>query len=169
MTEAARIQLFQEWLGRHRGLIFKVVRAHAGTAFDQDDLFQEIVTQLWNSLPRYRGEAAETTWIYRVALNCALAWWRREGRERRRREEAQAQATALTATEPPDPRLAWLYEQLAQLDPLDRSLALLLLDGLSYREMSETLGLSESHVGVRLHRLKQHLSQLAQQHYRHGL
>ncbi|MBS0660504.1 MAG: sigma-70 family RNA polymerase sigma factor [Verrucomicrobia bacterium] len=167
MTDSERLQLFQEWLGRHRGLIFKVVRAHARAASDQDDLFQEIATQLWNSLPRYRGESAETTWIYRVALNTALAWSRRAWREQRRSEEMAQALPALTSATKPDPRLEWLYEQLAQLESVDRALALLLLDGLSYREMSETLGLSESHIGVRLHRLKQQLSQLAQAHFRH--
>ena len=69
-TEQQRI--FEEWLGLHSGLLFKVVRAYAFNSHDQDDLFQEITAQLWNSVPGYRGDSALPTWIYRVALYSAI-------------------------------------------------------------------------------------------------
>ena len=75
-------RIFEEWLTQHRGLLFKVVRAYAFKPHDQDDLFQEITTQVWNSVPNYRGDSAVTTWIYRVALYSAMAWSRKERRHR---------------------------------------------------------------------------------------
>lgn len=77
MDEDKQKQTFDDWLAQHRGLIFKVVRAYAFTPPDQDDLFQEITTQIWSSIPQFRGNSAVTTWLYRVAWNTALAWLRK--------------------------------------------------------------------------------------------
>jgi RNA polymerase sigma-70 factor (ECF subfamily) len=170
MDEPAQRRIFEAWLSRHRGLLFKVVRAYTFTSHDQDDLFQEIVTQVWNSIPRYQAKSAETTWLYRVALNTALAWSRRERRHRGRTQALNGVEPALLpAAHPPDRRLSWLYEQIAQLDHVDRSLTLLLLDGFSYREMAETLGITESNVGVKINRIKAHLTKLSQEGPNHGL
>ena len=73
---------FRQWLGEHTGLLLKVVRSFAEGPADQDDLFQEILLQVWLSLPNFRDESKPTTWLYRVALNTALAWKRREKKRR---------------------------------------------------------------------------------------
>ncbi len=82
MTAQEREAIFRRWLAAHLGLILKVVRGCAAAPPDQDDLFQDICLQIWQSIPAFRGEARETTWIYRVAFNTALAW--RRGEQRRR-------------------------------------------------------------------------------------
>lgn len=170
MDDAAQQRIFQDWLSRHRGLLFKVVRAYAFRPHDADDLFQEIVTQVWNSIPRFRAESAETTWLYRVALNTALAWTRKERRLRGSTENLEgAEPALLPAPHRPDRRLDWLYEQIARLDHVDRSLTLLLLDGFSYRDMAETLGITESNVGVKINRIKAQLIKLSQEGPNHGL
>ncbi len=155
MNRREQQRIFDEWVGRHRGLLFKVVRAHAFTPQDRDDLFQEIATQVWRSIPSFRSESAVTTWLYRVALHSAIAWARKE---RRHRDGVQALAQherpLLETARNDDRRLEWLYDQIAQFDQIDRALTLLLLDGFSYREMAATLGLSESNVGVKIHRIK---------------
>lgn len=170
MDEEKQKRTFDDWLAQHRGLIFKVVRAYAFTPPDQDDLFQEIATQIWNSIPQFRGNSAVTTWLYRVALNTALAWLRKE---RRNRHHLQAISDSEFVLEVPvratNARLDWLYEQIAQLDHVDRSLTLLMLDGFSYREMAETLGISESHVGVKLNRIKAQLITKSQETRDHEL
>jgi RNA polymerase sigma-70 factor (ECF subfamily) len=113
---------------------------------------------------------AETTWLYRVALNTALAWSRKERRHRGRTELLNGTEPALRMTEHrPDRRLGWLYEQIAQLDYVDRSLTLLLLDGFSYRDMAETLGITESNVGVKINRIKAHFTKLSQEGTHDGL
>ena len=137
---------------------------------DRDDLFQEIATQVWNSIPRFRGESTVTTWLYRVALNSALAWSRKESKHRDRMKPLEGEESALSETSrTKDPRLSWLYEQIARLDHVDRSLTLLLLDGLSYREMAETLGISESHVGVKINRIKNYLKGLTKEEQPYGV
>jgi RNA polymerase sigma-70 factor (ECF subfamily) len=69
---------FRQWLGEHTGLLVKVARSFAEGPADQDDLFQEILLQVWLSLPNFRDDSKPTTWLYRVALNTALAWKRSE-------------------------------------------------------------------------------------------
>jgi len=164
MEQREQERIFDEWLSEHQGVLFKVVHAYAFASHDRDDLFQEIITQMWNSIPRFRGDAAVTTWLYRVALNSALAWSRRERKHRVRTESLEMNESALRETSlTRDPRLAWLYEQIAQLDHVDRSLTLLLLDGFSYREIAETLGISENYVGVKINRIRSHLKNLTKE------
>src|SRR5450755_2871328 len=81
MTEQHQEAIFRRWLDAHLGLMLKIVRGCAAPQ-DQDDLFQDVLLQLWSSIPAFRGDAKETTWIYRVAFNTALAW--RRGEQRRR-------------------------------------------------------------------------------------
>jgi RNA polymerase sigma-70 factor, ECF subfamily len=170
MEEREQERIFDEWLKRHKGLLFKVVHAYGFTPHDRDDLFQEIATQIWNSIPRFRAESAVTTWLYRVALNSAPAWSRKERRHRDGKQLLESNEFALRETSRvKDRRLDWLYEQIAQLDHVDRSLTLLLLDGYSYREMAETLGISESYVGVKINRIKTRLTNLTKEEQRHGI
>jgi RNA polymerase sigma-70 factor, ECF subfamily len=92
--------------------------------------------------------------MYRVALNTALAWRRKERKHGQAREDIEAVNVVLAAPSGRDPRLEWIYERIAELDDANRSLALLMLDGFSYRDMSQILGLSESNVGVKINRIK---------------
>ena len=121
-------------------------------------MFQEIAFQVWRSIDAFTGKSAASTWIYRVALNTALAWDRTEKRREGTAERLAAQAELLHGPEERDPRLDWIYEKIAELNDVDRSLCLLMLDGFSYREISQILGISESNVGVKLNRLKEILS-----------
>ncbi len=159
MEEREQAERFDRWLREHQGLLFKVVRAYAATPPDQEDLFQEIAVQLWNSIPGFRQDSAETTWIYRVALYTALAWSRKEKKHRDKKEPLEGvEHTLLAPSQARDGRLDWLYEQIRGLNEVDRSLTLLMLDGFSYREIAATLGISESNVGVKINRIKKILS-----------
>lgn len=170
MAESEQIQIFDEWLKKHKGLFFKIVRAYAFTRHDQDDLFQEISIQVWNSIPNFRGDSTVSTWIYRVALYSAIAWARQEKKHQDGKQPLTEFEHTLTETAKiKDSRLDWLYEQISQLNEIDRSLTLLLLDGFSYKEMAAILGISESNVGVKLNRIKKHLTQKSQETVNHGI
>ncbi|MFP6762849.1 MAG: RNA polymerase sigma factor [Planctomycetaceae bacterium] len=174
MTDAMKAneqkRIFEEWLTQHRGLLFKVVRAYAFNPHGQDDLFREITNQVWNSVPNYRGDSAVTTWIYRVALYSAMGWSKRE---RRHRENHQAigadDRPLLQPSSLENPQLDWLYEQISHLDEIDRSLTLLMLDGFSYREIGDTMGISQSHVGVKLNRIRKRLIAQSKKEPKHGV
>ncbi len=157
MTAKEQQAIFDDWLARHKGLLFKVVRAYAFTAMDQDDLFQEISIQVWHSIRGFRHACAESTWLYRVSLNTAVRWSRKEHKHI---PSASLEQVAHVLQERPaqaDERLAWLYEQIQRLDPIDRSVTLLLLDNCSYKEMAAILGITESNVGVKINRIKKYL------------
>jgi len=159
MTEQVQSQVFNDWLKDHKGILFKVVRAYGANLEDQEDLFQEMAVQVWRSVPKFRNDCAVTTWMYRIALNTALKWSSKERKHQEGREGIDQKAHVLTEQSGfADERLDWLYEQIARLDNVDRSLCLLLLDGFSYKEMSKIVGISESYVGVRINRIKKHLT-----------
>ena len=162
MHTSEQKQVFDSWLADHKGLFFKVVRAYAFTPHDQDDLFQEICVQIWQSIPDFRGEAKASTWIYRVALYTAMAWSRGEKKHHKQTQPlASVEHTLLANERAQDGRLDWLYEQIGQLNTVDRSLCLLMLDGYSYNEMAELIGISASNVGVKIHRIKLQLTHAA--------
>jgi len=155
---------FRQWLGEHTGLLLKVVRSFADGPADADDLLQEILLQVWMSLPRFRGQSKPTTWLYRVALNTALAWKRRESKHRRRSRslplvpEIVDESAGAGEQQAEREALDRLYAAIRSLEPAKRALVLLYLDGLAYSEMAEVTGLSETNVGVRLNRIKKELA-----------
>ena len=163
-SDGSREAVFRRWLKEHTGLVFKVARTFAPGDADRDDLVQEILLQLWRSLPRFEGKASESTWVYRVALNSALAWHRNE----HKRRTAQIQSPAIEELPGPDDPsarereelVANLYAAIRRLPKVDAALVLLYLDDLSYREMAEVLGLSETNVGVKLNRVRKTLADL---------
>ena len=166
MLAAERNRVFESWIDAHKAILFKVARVYGATHSDREDLFQEIALQVWHSVEAYRGDCAATTWIYRVALNTALSWSRKERKHGQGRQDIEAATGLLTAPSGRDPRLEWIYQRIAELDEANRSLALLMLDGFSYREMSQILGLSESNVGMKIHRIKASLAaQLAKEEH----
>jgi len=166
MTSEEHEQRFRQCLADHANIMWKVVRAFAVTRQDQEDLLQETALQLWRSLPTFRGEAKTSTWIYRVAFNTALVWKRSETRRNAKHESfihlnALEEATSGQPAGSPDEEMVQqLYDAIRQLPKLDASLALMHLDGLSYREMSEVLGITESNVGVKLNRIRKQLAEM---------
>lgn len=155
MTENEHRRIFNEWLDRHKALLYKVVRAYARDDMDRDDLFQEIAIQVWRSVTSFRKESAVSTWLYRIALNTAIKWTKKERRQPPR--DVLENAGHLLSEQLHDDRLTWLYEEIYQLDEVDRSIALLLLDGFSYKEMASMLGITETNVGVKINRIKKSL------------
>jgi RNA polymerase sigma-70 factor, ECF subfamily len=165
MTAHEQEAIFRRWLDAHLGLMLKVVRGCAAAPPDQDDLFQEVCLQIWRSIPAFRGEAKETTWIYRVAFNTALAWRRGERRRREGHEtflkfdDSPQSQPSHAETLPEKEIVEQLYAAIRQLPKVDASLALMHLDGLSYAEMAEVLGVSENYIGVKLNRLRNQLAE----------
>ena len=164
MTVQEQEIIFRRWLNEHLGLMLKVVRGCATAPQDQDDLLQDILLQIWSSIPSFRGEAKETTWIYRVAFNTALAWRRGEQRRRKGHEtflkldtSPQVQPSHVDSL-PEREIVEQLYAAIRQLPQVDASLALMLLDGLSYQEMADVLGISENYIGVKLNRIRKQLA-----------
>lgn len=150
----------------NRGRILRLCRVYAWNASDQEDLYQVILVQIWRSLPGLRDNAVVNTWLYRVALNTAISFVRKQkpGRNAiameethlREWERSQIQSDAVAG----QARLDRLYEALDKLSKVEKALVTLHLEDLSYEEIGAVLGLDASHVGVTLHRAKKKLSNL---------
>ena len=125
---------FQTLLEQHRRLLYKISRLYARTDADREDLAQEITTQLWRAFPTFDGRVQFSTWMYRVALNVAISFARREHTRARFTiaDDEQMLEVAGAAGEPLE--VAELYARIARLDPLDRALVMLYLDGCSHRD-----------------------------------
>jgi RNA polymerase sigma-70 factor (ECF subfamily) len=147
---------FTALIRRHGALIHKIAFAYCREPADRDDLVQDIAAQLWRSRERYDPRFAHTTWIYRIALNVAISFYRRERRHRDQRAAIDDHPIAVAPIEPA-PELARLLRGIAALGPLDRALVVLYLEGSDHAAIAEVLGISISNVGTKLGRIKARL------------
>lgn len=162
MTNDEHHRLFESWLGQHAGVLHHVANGFAEGA-DRHDLMQELLLALWRAVPIFRGGAQPVTFIYRVAHNAALTWKRSQRNYRKQVDRFESMAIGETFSAPTSAvregeALQHIYAAIRELPPVDRSLILLHLDGLSYAEIAGIHGFTEGNVGVRLTRLKQKLT-----------
>ena len=152
---------FESRISEHEPLILKVCRMYAYTHTDRQDLFQEIVIQLWRSYPRFKGDAKFSTWLYRVALNTAITRLRK-------------QKDFITSVEPEklpvhpqveysdedEEQLKDLYDAIAMLNEVEKAIVMLFLEDKTYEEMEEILGINQGNLRVKMSRIKDKLRQL---------
>lgn len=140
-------------------MLARVARGFTDNDADRDDLLQDILVALWQALPQFKAQAKLSTYVYRVAHSTALNWKRSRQRYRRKVERFALAPAAVDEPAGTDrERLDWLYARIRELPPTDRTLIMLYLDKVSYADIAEITGLTESNIGVRLHRIKQQLS-----------
>jgi RNA polymerase sigma factor (sigma-70 family) len=153
---------FEQQVRMHEALLHKVCRLYAHTDADRQDLFQEIVIQLWRSYPKFRGEAKRSTWMYRVALNTAITGLRRKKDFINSYDPATLPVhladdnSALLKEE----KLQEMYVAIAQLNEVERAIVMLYMDDKSYEEMEEILGMAQGNLRVKMTRIKEKLRQL---------
>ncbi len=153
-------------MNENRNRILRVCRVYAWNSADQDDLYQEILFQIWRSLPGLKENQFANTWLYRVAINTAISFVRKRASGSERiihfgpadlaRTIESRQATEVRA----DDRLATLCAAIYKLDPLEKALVTLFLEDLTYQQIAEATGMTANNVGVMLHRAKKKLSGL---------
>ena len=144
---------FERLVRQHKRTIYTVCYLFSHDNAEVDDLFQEILIRMWNGFDSYEGRSDARTWIYRVAFNAALNW----NKKQRRRIETVPLTVDIDPYEANDPstqQIRELYDRISHLDLVDRSLILLWLEGVSYVEIGAIVGITASHVGVRLLRIK---------------
>jgi len=158
LSKASAQDRFLTMLDEHKKILYKVASSYCRSTADRPDLVQEIVVQLWRSFDRYDESYRFSTWMYRIALNVAISFYRGEARRSRHTVPAEDSILEIAAEEPAeDGGLQLLYELIAELDELDRALILLYLDGNRYDTIAEILGISETNVGTKISRIKQRL------------
>ena len=155
---------FHELVTENRDRLLRVCRVYVWNSADQDDLYQEVLLQIWRGLPNLKKDQFANTWLYRVAINTAISFVRKrassisrvvhfEHADLTRTVESQQPAELKT-----DDRIADLYTAIYKLDPLEKALVTLFLEDFTYEQMAEATGINANKVGVMLHRAKKKLS-----------
>jgi len=146
-------------------MLYKVCRLYCFSEYDRQDLFQEIIVQLWKSYPKFRGESKFSTWLYRIALNTAIS----DLRKQRRRitpldpDHLPAQLQDMQYPRQQEEQVQQLYAAINQLTEVEKALVMLYLEDKSYDEMEEILGINQNNLRVKMNRIKEKLRQLTKE------
>lgn len=150
---------FLEKVYQHQPIIHKVCRLYRDIKEDRDDLFQEIIYQLWKSYPAFKGNAKFSSWMYRISLNTAMVTFRKP-KLNTMNVESFPEQPVLPETEAEDSDEERLFTAIRKLDASERAIVSLYLEDMSYAEIAGIIGISENYVGVRLNRIKHKLKHL---------
>ncbi len=156
--------LFELIVQENRHRIYRVCRAYLPDPDDANDLYQEILLKIWLNLDSFRGEAQQSTWLFRIALNTAIVY-----RKKQQRQPVPLPKDILQFPENNSDKahkeqqellLEKLHACITQLENHDRLLISLVLEEMSYKDIAEVLGITLNHVGVKINRIKQKLADL---------
>ena len=149
---------FVNLIEQNKALIYKFCYMYANETETPDDLFQEVVINLWKSFPDFRGESKVQTWIYRISLNTCITFLRKSGKRPKMQALTDEQ---LEYTESGDmSSIKELYSLINKLNAFEKAIILLYLEDRSYDEIAQIVGITKSNVGVRISRIKEKLSQM---------
>ena len=143
----------------NQGIIYKVCKMYRDTREDQEDLFQEIVLQLWKSYPKFRGESKVSSWMYRIALNTAIAIFRKNKIELEFNEKIPKEHHS-KYKETPSENEERLFDAIRTLNKAERAIIALYLEDYPYNEIGEIIGITENYVGVKISRIKEKLKNI---------
>lgn len=154
----------QEFLNRieiHKGILYKVSKMYMDNSDDQQDLFQEIVCQLWKSYDSFRNESQFSTWMYRVAVNTAIVFLKKEKRKVDKYEIASDNIKEdENDSHIKESQLDHFYKAVQKLEKIDKAIIFYQLEGFSHKEIGQNLGISEGNARVKLNRAKEKLKEI---------
>ena len=159
MGKQEQQQFFQEIIEQHKGLLFKVARAYCPNEDDRQDLIQEMMIQIWQSIHKYNDQFKISTWLYRISLNVAISFYRKNT-TRANKYTVLNEQTAQIPTEDKtenEQQLNLLEQFISELKEIDKALMILYLEDKSHAEIAEILGMSVSNVGTKIGRIKDKL------------
>jgi RNA polymerase sigma-70 factor, ECF subfamily len=158
---ATEEEKFTSLINQHQGLIHKVCIMYENDPDIRNDLFQEIVIQLWKSFASFRGEAKITTWMYRIALNTAISGFRKRSRniktEDIRETHFNISDSGEDNREEDFQKLQWAIQHLSEIE---RAMIMMALEEVPYEEIAETIGITQNNVRVRMNRIREKLRKL---------
>ena len=157
---------FSQLIRNNQGLIIKVSRLYTNTLEDEEDLFQEIVLQLWKSYDTFKGDSKISTWMYRVALNTAITLFRKKSRSPQTDELQDFHYKDYLEDDDAEKRqkISLLYKVIKMLPNVERAIVMMYLDDVPYRDIAENLGITEVNARVKMNRLKKTLKELMEKH-----
>lgn len=158
-------QEFSQLINDNQGLIIKVSRLYTNTLEDEQDLFQEIVLQLWRSYDTFKGQSKISTWMYRVALNTAITLFRKKTKSPKTDELHDFHYQGFDEIDDEkQQQISLLYKVIKMLPKVERAIVMMYLDDLPYKDISENLGITEVNARVKMNRLKKTLKVLMEKH-----
>lgn len=158
MTQPEFVQMIHD----NNGLILKVCNLYAATAQDRQDLYQEIVIQLWRGIHKFRNQSKLSTWMYRVALNTAISDYRKQ-RRTITTSDLQLFSNDVADTSvyiEKEEKLKSLYKAISHLQEIEKAIVMLYLDDKTYQEMEDILGINQNNLRVKMNRIKEKLREL---------
>lgn len=153
---------FVKQLDENQNIVHKICRLYTNDQHAHNDLFQEVTVQLWRAYPKFRGDAKFSTWMYRVALNTAITLYRKSTRRVKTQDYESVQFKIEDRQEEDEQmeQLTLLYGAVKQLNDIEKALVFLYLEDKNYREISETMGISEVNARVKMNRIKTKLTNI---------
>ena len=162
---SAKEKEFSQLLKDNQGLIIKVSRLYTNSIEDEQDLFQEIVLQLWRSYDTFKGQSKISTWMYRVALNTAITLFRKKTKSPQTDELQDFHYKDFVEDdEEKQQQISTLYKVIKILPNVERAIVTMYLDDLPYKDIAENLGITEVNARVKMNRLKKTLKELMEKH-----
>jgi len=159
VDEKEQRQRFQETIEQHKGILFKVARTYCQNEDDRQDLIQEMMMQIWQSFNKYNDQYRISTWLYRISLNVAISFFRKNMTRAKRYTVLDEQTTNIPNEDKTviEQQLILLEQFIKELKELDKALMILYLEEKSHSEIAEILGMSASNVGTKIGRIKDKL------------
>ena len=150
---------FEEMLREHKNTIYTVCYMFSKDQEEVNDLFQEVVINIWKGMPSFKGESNVKTWIWRISFNTCISL----GRKKKRAEKVPLSMVIdlFNDGNSETRQMKQLYERIHRLQPFDRAIVLLWLEGLPYDEIGAIVGISTKNVSVRLYRIKEELKNMS--------
>ncbi len=150
---------FAQLIKDNQGLIIKVSRLYTNSLEDEEDLFQEIVLQLWRSYGSFKGNSKISTWMYRVALNTAITLFRKKSKSPLTNELDINHKDFVEDDDEKQQQISLLYTVIKTLPNIERAIVMMYLDDLPYKDIAENLGITEVNARVKMNRLKKTLKE----------
>ncbi|MCD9618929.1 RNA polymerase sigma factor [Chryseobacterium gleum] len=153
---------FLKLVNRHKGIVYKASRIYADSVEDREDLQQEILIQLWKSYQNFKGNSEFSTWMYRVAINTAITYLKKEKQRSGSHTEVPHHFEVQQEDYNPakDRQLEIFYSAVQELNPLEKAVIFYFMEGMSHKEIGNNLGLSEGNARVKLSRTKEKIQQI---------
>jgi RNA polymerase sigma factor (sigma-70 family) len=151
---------FELIIEKNKGIIYKVANSYCKDVDDRKDLVQEIIIELWKSFKRYDHSSKLSTWMYRVALNVAISFYRRDSKRKMVSTELSESLIAIIPENEPgetESQINQLQQFIAELKDIDRALMILYLEDKSQKEIGEIMGITETNVSTKIARIKEKL------------
>ena len=158
-------QEFISLLNEHQRIIHKVCNLYMDAHADREDLFQEITLQAWKAYGNFRGDAKFSTWLYRVALNTAITFFRKEKRQPDIfSTETVPDFNVNEAYDPIEEQVKAMYAAIGELSKIDKAIVMLYLEDYSYHDIGEMMGITANNVAVKMNRIKTKLKESTQKY-----